>query len=76
MYQHVKSILLSYLKGVFSESWKAVVHGASGAGVDYYLSNLICFTQLRRPIWLNYTHQGWIDEKTNFQITVFTIFNT
>lgn len=50
--------LLSNLKGVFGDSRQAVVHVAPSAGVYYYLSYLICFTQLRRTIWLNNAHQS------------------
>lgn len=55
--------LLTHLKGVFSESRQAVVHGASCTGVDNYLSNLIRFTQLRRSIWLHNAHQSCKDRQ-------------
>lgn len=60
-------ILLLYLKGVLCESRQAVVHVASSARVDYYLSYLICFTQLRRPVRLNNAHQCWRRTKMTFR---------
>lgn len=58
---------LSYLKGVFGDSRQAVVHVASSTGVYYYLSYLICFTQLRRPVCLYNAHQSWRHTKVAFR---------
>lgn len=60
-------ILFSYLKGVFGDSRQAVVHVASSTGVDDYLAYLICFTQLRRPVWLHNAHQSWRHTKATFR---------
>lgn len=65
------STLLSYLEGVFGDSRQAVVHVASGTGVYYYLSYLICFTQLRWPVWLNDAHQSWRHPKVTLLIKWF-----
>lgn len=60
---------LSYLEGVFGDSRQPVVHGASGPRVDDYLSDLVCFTQLRRPIRLNDAHQSWRHTHTHLENT-------
>lgn len=60
-------IFLSYLKGVFCDSRQAIVHGAPSTRVDYYLSYLICFTQLGRSVRLNDAHQSWRPIKTAFR---------
>lgn len=56
-------VLLSCLKGVFGDSRQAVVHVASSTRVDYYLTYLVGFTQLRRSVWPNNAHQSWGDPK-------------
>lgn len=66
-------MLLSYLKGVFGDPRQAVVHVASSTGVDYYLTNLICFTELRRSIWPNSAHQGWRHTMAAFRHLIYLI---
>lgn len=69
LYQHRQTVgdtLLSYLKGVFGDSRQPIVHVASSSGVYYYLSYLVCFTQLRRPVRLNNAHQSWRHTKVAF----------
>lgn len=51
--------LFAYLKGVFGDSGQAVVHVAPSTGVHDYFSDLVRFTQLRWPVWLNQAHQRW-----------------
>ena len=46
------------LKGVLGDSRQAVVHGSPSPGVEHDLPDLVCLTQLGRPVRFHDTHES------------------